>query len=60
MLQMTDEDTERKATTFTIRVEVSTLESIDKVLYGGELRSEFARRAIKAELRRREQAKRSE
>lgn len=43
-----------KSETATIRLPAGTNERIDRMLYGGEVRSAFIRRAVLAELERRE------
>ena len=47
-----------KLEVITIRIPKGTGERIDKVLYGGELRSAFIREAIEAELGRRKPGRR--
>jgi metal-responsive CopG/Arc/MetJ family transcriptional regulator len=52
-------DTPRLEELITSRLPVGTSKRMDKVLYGGELRSALIRAAIEKELRKREREKQS-
>lgn len=52
------ENTGRLETIITSRLPNGTGERMDKVLYGGELRSAFIRMAIETELKKREESRR--